>query len=103
MPGANQLSYLKYSICVGHRIMFDEAAEDLIELDAGDALIHNEWRLGHMRRVEAVLWENPQSESPELQRAKVGQALSPANPDAPPQNPPQPEQSKPASKSSASF
>jgi hypothetical protein len=56
-----------------------------------------------MRRVEAVLWENPQSESPELQRAKVGQALSPANPDAPPQNPPQPEQSKPASKSSASF
>jgi hypothetical protein len=38
MPGANQiaanqLSYLRPSICAGHRIMFDEAAEDLAGLD----------------------------------------------------------------------
>jgi hypothetical protein len=50
--------------------MFDESPEDLAELSAGyhehhspadpdhrllvDTLIHNEWRLRRMRRVEAV-------------------------------------------------
>ena len=54
--------------------MFDENAEDLAELDAEyreqhapanpteralvDTLIHNEWRLRRMRRVEADLWQH---------------------------------------------
>jgi hypothetical protein len=52
--------------------MFDEKAEDLAELAAEyhdhhspadpnqrflvDTLVHNEWRLRRMRRVEAELW-----------------------------------------------
>src|SRR5580700_1113323 len=54
--------------------MFDESPEDLAELSAEyhehhspadpdhrllvDTLVHNEWRLRRMRRVEAVLWEH---------------------------------------------
>jgi len=65
---------LKHGIYAEQQIMFDETEEDLAELAAEyheqhapanpterelvDTLIHNEWRLRRMRRVEAVLWEH---------------------------------------------
>jgi hypothetical protein len=65
---------LKHGIYSEQQIMFDENADDLAELAAEyhehhapanpterelvDTLIHNEWRLRRMRRVEAVLWEH---------------------------------------------
>jgi hypothetical protein len=167
---ASRYNALKHGIHAQKEIMFDETAEDLAELSAEyhehhapadtderllvDTLIHNEWRLRRMRRVEAVLWEqsadaylaqHPEAEAcnsaqafitnsgyferlqrmvngcernyhralKELQRlkAKVGQALSPANAPANPgplpqkaaANAPQPAESKPTSESSASF
>jgi hypothetical protein len=70
---ASRFNALKHGIYSQHQIMFDESAEDLAELAAEyhehhspadsdqrllvDTLIHNEWRLRRMRRVEAVLWE----------------------------------------------
>jgi hypothetical protein len=74
-PGqASRYNAVKHGIVAVHQIMFDETAEDLAELAAEyhdhhspadpdqrllvDTLIHNEWRLRRMRRVEAVLWEH---------------------------------------------
>jgi hypothetical protein len=70
---ASRYNALKHGIHAQKEIMFDETAEDLAELSAEyhehhapadtderllvDTLIHNEWRLRRMRRVEAVLWE----------------------------------------------
>jgi hypothetical protein len=70
---ASRFNALKHGIYAHYQIMFDETAEDLAELAAEyhehhnpadpdqrllvDTLIHNEWRLRRMRRVEAVLWE----------------------------------------------
>jgi hypothetical protein len=71
---ASRYNAVKHGIVAIHQIMFDETAEDLAELAAEyhehhspadtdqrllvDTLIHNEWRLRRMRRVEAVLWEH---------------------------------------------
>jgi hypothetical protein len=71
---ASRYNALKHGIHPEHEIMFDESARDLAELSAEyhehhspadpeqrllvDTLIHNEWRLRRMRRVEAVLWEH---------------------------------------------
>jgi len=71
---ACRFNALKHGIYSEQQIMFDESAEDLAELTAEyheqhspvnaterelvDTLIHNEWRLRRMRRVEAVLWEH---------------------------------------------
>jgi len=65
---------LKHGIHAETQIMFDETAEALAELAAElheqyrpadaterflvDTLVHNEWRLRRMRRVEADLWEH---------------------------------------------
>src|ERR1700693_3129075 len=70
---ASRYNAVKHGIGAIHQIMFDESVEDLAELAAEyhehhspadpdqrllvDTLIHNEWRLRRMRRVEAVLWE----------------------------------------------
>jgi len=70
----SRFNALKHGIHAEHEIMFDETAGDLAELAAEyhehhspadtdqrllvDTLIHNEWRLRRMRRVEAVLWEH---------------------------------------------
>src|SRR5580692_10885435 len=69
----SRFNALKHGIHAEIQIMFDETAEDLAFLAAElneqyapadpterflvDTLIHNEWRLRRMRRVEAVLWE----------------------------------------------
>jgi len=69
---ASRFNALKHGIYAVHQIMFDEKAEDLAELAAEyhehhrpadadqrllvDTLVHNEWRLRRMRRVEANLW-----------------------------------------------
>jgi hypothetical protein len=71
---ASRFNALKHGIYAQHQIMFDESAEDLADLAAEyhehhspadsdqrllvDTLVHNEWRLRRMRRVEAVLWEH---------------------------------------------
>jgi len=71
---ASRFNALKHGIYSQHQIMFDETPEDLADLAAEyheqhapanaterelvDTLIHNEWRLRRMRRVEAVLWEH---------------------------------------------
>jgi hypothetical protein len=68
----SRFNALKHGIYAVHQIMFDEKAEDLAELSAEyhehhrpadskqlllvEALVHNEWRLRRMRRVEAHLW-----------------------------------------------
>jgi hypothetical protein len=70
---ASRFNALKHGIYAVHQIMFDEKPEDLAELSAEyhehhspadpnesllvDALVHNEWRLRRMRRVEAGLWQ----------------------------------------------
>ena len=157
---ASRFNALKHGIYAVHQIMFDEKAEDLAELAAEyhehhspadphecllvETLVHNEWRLRRMRRVEADLWYHAynafvvknievtlkctsgdafatdSSTFERLQRvvnscerayhralrelqAKVGQALSPANPAAQSLESPQPEEYKPTSASSASF
>jgi hypothetical protein len=75
-PGSQPISRYnpaQHGIVANHQIMFDEAAEDLAGLAAEyhqqysptnakerflvDTLIHNEWRLRRMRRVEAELWD----------------------------------------------
>ena len=69
---ASRFNALKHGIYAVHQIMFDEKPEDLAELAAEyhdhhnpadpdqrllvDTLVHNEWRLRRMRRVEADLW-----------------------------------------------
>ena len=71
---ACRFNALKHGIYSEQQIMFDESAQDLAELTAEyheqhnpsnaterelvDTLVHNEWRLRRMRRVEAVLWEH---------------------------------------------
>ncbi|MGA3242903.1 MAG: hypothetical protein ABSG03_42220 [Bryobacteraceae bacterium] len=68
----SRFNALKHGIYAVQLLMFDEKAEDLAELSAEyyehhtpadarqsllvDALVHNEWRLRRMRRVEAILW-----------------------------------------------
>ena len=68
----SRFNALKHGIFATHQIMFDETAEDLADLAAEyhehhrpsnpeerflvDTLVHNEWRLRRMRRVEADLW-----------------------------------------------
>src|ERR1700689_1606449 len=70
---ASRFNALKHGIYAHYQIMFDETAGALADLAAEyhehhnpadpdqrllvDTLIHNEWRLRRMRRVEAVLWE----------------------------------------------
>jgi hypothetical protein len=70
---ASRFNALKHGIYAVHQIMFDEKPEDLAELAAEyhqhhspansdqrllvDTLVHNEWRLRRMRRVEAELWQ----------------------------------------------
>jgi hypothetical protein len=69
----SRFNALKHGIYAVHQIMFDEKADDLAELTAEyhelynpadskerflvDTLVHNEWRLRRMRRVEAELWQ----------------------------------------------
>ena len=71
---ASRFNALKHGIYSQHQIMFDETPEDLADLAAEyheqhapanaterelvDTLIHNEWRLRRMRRVEAELWQH---------------------------------------------
>ena len=71
---ASPYNALKHGIFAITQIMFDESAEDLAFLaaeyhehhspaDSGqrflvDTLVHNEWRLRRIRRVEAELWEH---------------------------------------------
>jgi hypothetical protein len=71
---ASRFNALKHGIYAVHQIMFDEKPEDLTELSAEyhehhslanpkesllvDALVHNEWRLRRMRRIEAGLWQS---------------------------------------------
>jgi hypothetical protein len=69
----SRFNALKHGIFAVQTLMFDETAEDLAELSAEyhehhspanpndsllvDTLVHNEWRLRRMRRVEAGLWQ----------------------------------------------
>jgi hypothetical protein len=70
---ASRYHAVKHGIFSRTQIMFDEKADDLTDLAAEyhdhyhpatpeerflvDTLIHNEWRLRRMRRVEAELWD----------------------------------------------
>jgi hypothetical protein len=70
----SRFNALKHGIYAVHQIMFDEKPEDLAELSAEyrehhnpadadqrflvDMLVHNEWRLRRIRRVEAELWQS---------------------------------------------
>jgi hypothetical protein len=70
---ASRFNALKHGIYAVYQIMFDETPEDLAELSAEyhelcnpadskqrfhvDAMVHNEWRLRRIRRVEAELWQ----------------------------------------------
>jgi hypothetical protein len=70
----SRFNALKHGIYAVHQIMFDEKPEDLAELAAEyhehhnpadsdqrflvDTLVHNEWRLRRIRRVEAELWQS---------------------------------------------
>src|SRR6202050_1618221 len=70
---ASRFNALKHGIYAVHQIMFDEKPGDLAELAAEyhehhnpadadqrflvDTLVHNEWRLRRIRRVEAELWQ----------------------------------------------
>jgi hypothetical protein len=69
----SRFNALKHGIHAETQIMFDESAEDLAAFAAElheqhapanpterflvDTLIHNEWRLRRLRRVEAALWQ----------------------------------------------
>ena len=69
----SRFNALKHGIYAVHQIMFDETPEDLAELSDEyhalcspadskqrfhvDAMVHNEWRLRRIRRVEAGLWD----------------------------------------------
>jgi hypothetical protein len=70
---ASRFNALKHGIYAVHQIMFDETPEDLAELSAEyhehhnpadsdqrflvDTLVHYEWRIRRIRRVEAALWQ----------------------------------------------
>jgi len=70
---ASRFNAVKHGIFAASQIMFEEKADDLAELAAEyhdhyqpatpqerflvDELIHNEWRLRRLRRVEADLWD----------------------------------------------
>jgi len=70
----SRFNALKHGIFATRQIMFDETPEDLAELTAEyqeqyhsanaaerelvDTLVHNEWRLRRMRRIEADLWQS---------------------------------------------
>ena len=70
---ASRFNALKHGIYAVHQIMFDEKPEHLADLAAEyhelyspadskerflvDTLVHHEWRLRRMRRVEAELWQ----------------------------------------------
>jgi hypothetical protein len=70
----SRFNALKHGIYAVHQIMFDEKPGDLAELTAEyhelyapadsherflvDAMVHNEWRLRRIRRVEAELWQS---------------------------------------------
>jgi hypothetical protein len=70
---ASRFNALKHGIFAVHQIMFDETPEDLAELSAEyhehhnpadsdqrflvDTLVHYEWRIRRIRRVEAALWQ----------------------------------------------
>jgi len=70
---ASRFNALKHGIYAERLVMFEEKAEDLADLAAEyheqhapanpterslvDTLIHNEWRLRRLRRVEADLWQ----------------------------------------------
>ena len=70
----SRFNAMKYGIFAVHQIMFDETPEDLEELTAEyreqyapadaterelvETLVHNEWRLRRMRRIEAELWQS---------------------------------------------
>jgi hypothetical protein len=93
---ASRFNALKHGIFATAQIMFDESAEDLAELAAEyhehhnpadtdqrllvDTLIHNEWRLRRMRRVEAVLWEQAANifftQHPESQACNAADAFT---------------------------
>ena len=69
----SRFNALKHGIFAVHQIMFDETPQDLAELSAEyhehhspansdeillvDTLVHTEWRLRRMRRIEAGLWQ----------------------------------------------
>ena len=75
-PGkaVSRFNALKHGIFAVTQLIFDETAEDLAELTAEyqerhspsnpeehllvETLIHNEWRLRRMRRVEVNLWDS---------------------------------------------
>jgi hypothetical protein len=68
----SRFNAIKHGIYAVHQIMYDEKPEDLAELTAEyveqfnpataeerglvELLVHNEWRLRRMRRIEARLW-----------------------------------------------
>ena len=96
VKAASRYNALKHGIYAEQQVMFDETAEDLAELDAElrdqyapanpterhlvDTLVHNEWRLRRMRRVEAVLWEHAAeaylAEHPELETCNSADAFT---------------------------
>jgi hypothetical protein len=71
---ASRYNAAKHGIVAATQIMFDESVDDLAELAAEyhelhnpadsdqrflvDTLVHNEWRLRRLRRVEAELWDH---------------------------------------------
>jgi hypothetical protein len=71
---ASRYNAAKHGIIAATQIMFDESVGDLAELAAEyhelhnpadsaqrflvDTLVHNEWRLRRLRRVEAELWDH---------------------------------------------
>jgi hypothetical protein len=87
---------LKHGIHAESQVMFDETAEALAELAAElheqyspadaterflvDTLVHNEWRLRRLRRVEADLWQTGVDsfldDQTEKQEATSGQAFA---------------------------
>jgi hypothetical protein len=93
---ASRFNALKHGIYSQNQVMFDESAEDLAELSAEyhehhspadpdqrllvDTLVHNEWRLRRMRRVEAVLWEHAAdsflTQHPELEACNSADAFA---------------------------
>ena len=73
----SRFNALKHGIFAVHQLMFNETAGDLADLSAEyhehhspanpneillvDTLVHSEWRLRRMRRVEARLWSRAYS------------------------------------------
>jgi hypothetical protein len=102
----SRFNALKHGIYAVHQIMFDEKPEDLAELtteyhdlcapaDAKerllvDALVHNEWRLRRMRRVEAELWQSAYDHRNPFGTNGGTNGCRSLNPKAPPPAAPQP-------------